>query len=117
MSEWLEWILNLKSHTHPHHVDILFQDPLVALLCGIVALLMGLYSVCVLWRVKRVPICSCSWWLMSRGDGSGDPSFPDPSSKMSSTSGGDVVTPASSSDVEMQENENGDPTKLSAEVV
>lgn len=49
----------------------------MALLCGLLALLMGLYSVCVLWRVKRVPICSCSWWLMSRGDGSGRPALPD----------------------------------------
>lgn len=48
--------------------QVWWLDPLVALLCGFVALTYGMHSVLVLCK-QRVPICQLSWWLMSRGDG------------------------------------------------
>jgi hypothetical protein len=86
---------------------------------------MGLYSVCVLWRVKRVPICSCSWWLMSRGDGSGRPALPamnQRTTELDEEDGGgtygenNVDGEGSSSDLEMKNVSDGT-TNLSAEVV
>lgn len=48
--------------------QVWWLDPLVAMLCGLGALLFGMQSVLVLCR-RGVPICQLSWWLMSRGDG------------------------------------------------
>jgi hypothetical protein len=89
--------------------EIWWIDPLVAFVCGIVALVYGIFSLVRLCR-KGVPICSCKFWLTSRGEGSKN--LP---SSMSTTS--------DSGDLEMNENntksgegeENG--TKLSTEVV
>lgn len=103
--------------------NVWWLDPLVALLCGVAALLIGLYSICVLWRVKRVPICSCSWWLMSRGDGSGAPSLPDIKTDEGDDGDcGDETEGNPPSDLEMKEMNdaetgNGAVTNLSAEVV
>mmetsp|Transcript_55321 Transcript_55321/g.134363 ORF Transcript_55321/g.134363 Transcript_55321/m.134363 type:complete len:283 (+) Transcript_55321:240-1088(+) len=99
-------------------------DPFVALICGIVALIMGCYSVIVMWCVKRVPICSCSWWFMSRGDGSGVKPSPD---QDDNDEDGTATAAAGRSDLEMKEvsDEKGgvddakasSPTNLSSEVV
>ena len=88
--------------------DIWWIDPLVAFLCGIVALLYGIFSLISLCR-KGVRVCSCKFWLTSRGDGK------------------DETTPATSTasdggDLEMNESNNGNDgqdngTNLSTEVV
>ena len=49
--------------------QIWWMDPAVALICGFVALWFGCHSIFVAWKLRRVPILSLSWWLMSRGDG------------------------------------------------
>lgn len=51
---------------NPH---LWWLDPSVALICGLVALIYGVHSVFVAWWKDGVPVCSMSWWLMSRGDG------------------------------------------------
>jgi len=47
---------------------IWWLDPFVAMICGFAALFIGIHSIFVSWKHRRVPICSLSWWLMSRGD-------------------------------------------------
>mmetsp|Transcript_33779 Transcript_33779/g.36410 ORF Transcript_33779/g.36410 Transcript_33779/m.36410 type:complete len:196 (+) Transcript_33779:537-1124(+) len=49
--------------------EIWWLDPFVAMICGFAALFIGIHSIFVSWKHRRVPICSLSWWLMSRGDG------------------------------------------------
>jgi divalent metal cation (Fe/Co/Zn/Cd) transporter len=87
--------------------NLWWLDPLVAMLCGFVALSVGFHSILVLCK-RGVPLCSLSWWFTSRGDGkdSGDPS-----TRPSSEDG--------TSDLEMSESKPGDTstTSLSNEVV
>jgi hypothetical protein len=91
---------------------------------------MGLYSVTVMLCIKRVPICSCSWWMMSRGDGPGRSSLPAVGTSPGVGDDGDcgdedgTATRSSSSDLEMKDvsvddsgNDYRSHTKLSAEVV
>lgn len=47
--------------------DIWWLDPCVAMICGFGALFIGIQSIYVAWKFRRVPIFSLSWWLMSRG--------------------------------------------------
>ncbi|VEU43615.1 unnamed protein product [Pseudo-nitzschia multistriata] len=54
----------LIIRTHP---QIWWLDPCVAMICGFAALFIGVHSVFVAWKHRRVPICHLSWWLMSRG--------------------------------------------------
>ena len=86
----------------------------MALICGVVALIMGCYSVIVMRCVKRVPICSCSWWFMSRGDGLDGKPSPD----QDDGDDGDRIAAAGASDLEMKEvsdeNDGGDSTKVSS---
>lgn len=56
----------LIVHSRP---QIWWLDPFVALLCGLVALFLGIHSMYVAWKVRRVPIFALSWWAQSRGDG------------------------------------------------
>lgn len=49
--------------------QIWWLDPAVAMICGFVALWFGCHSIFVAWKLRRVPILSLSWWLMSRGNG------------------------------------------------
>lgn len=48
---------------------IWWLDPCVAMVCGFIALFLGINSIYVAWKVRRVPIFALSWWMMSRGDG------------------------------------------------
>mmetsp|Transcript_5895 Transcript_5895/g.12145 ORF Transcript_5895/g.12145 Transcript_5895/m.12145 type:complete len:292 (+) Transcript_5895:151-1026(+) len=49
--------------------QIWWLDPMVAMVCGFTALFLGLHSMYVAWKIRRVPIFALSWWTMSRGDG------------------------------------------------
>lgn len=49
--------------------QIWWLDPIVAMLCGLIALFLGIHSMYVAWKIRRVPIFALSWWTMSRGDG------------------------------------------------
>mmetsp|Transcript_24369 Transcript_24369/g.57366 ORF Transcript_24369/g.57366 Transcript_24369/m.57366 type:complete len:279 (+) Transcript_24369:129-965(+) len=46
-----------------------WADPSVSMICGFAALFLGIHSIYVAWKIRRIPVFSCSWWLMSRGDG------------------------------------------------
>lgn len=90
--------------------DLFWVDAVVAMVLGFVALMIGMQSIFALCK-RKVPICSCSWWFMSRGDGK--ESSADPTTRPSSEDG--------ASDLEMSENMSGGgeagTTTLSNEVV
>lgn len=74
--------------------QIWWLDPCVAMICGFAALFIGVQSVFVAWKHRRVPVLSLSWWMMSRGNepsASGtaydfdDPDYDDP--RAATTSG------------------------------
>jgi len=44
-------------------------DPLVAMICGIVALGIGLHAVVVASCFKGLPLFTLQWWFLSQGDG------------------------------------------------
>ena len=44
-------------------------DPLIALLCGTMALLIGTGSIYRALVVQGIPVCDPKWWLTSQGDG------------------------------------------------
>lgn len=46
-----------------------YLDPVVSILCGVVAAGLGIHAVWVAWRVQRVPIFTLRWWFVSQGDG------------------------------------------------
>ena len=46
-----------------------WADPAFSMVCGFFALFLGVHSLYVAWKIRRIPIFSCSWWMMSRGDG------------------------------------------------
>mmetsp|Transcript_24237 Transcript_24237/g.67127 ORF Transcript_24237/g.67127 Transcript_24237/m.67127 type:complete len:276 (+) Transcript_24237:340-1167(+) len=50
--------------------DVWWLDPCVAMICGFSALFIGIHSLVVAYKHRRVPIFSLSWWLMSRGSAS-----------------------------------------------
>mmetsp|Transcript_20207 Transcript_20207/g.37773 ORF Transcript_20207/g.37773 Transcript_20207/m.37773 type:complete len:269 (-) Transcript_20207:121-927(-) len=90
--------------------DLWWLDPFVAMICGFVALLIGIHSLFIMWKRKRLPVFSLSWFLMSRGE-SKDGEESSPSTIHTSDEG--------EADLEMKEtkNESENPTSLSAEVV
>ena len=49
--------------------DIWWLDPVVAIACGIGALLIGLHAVIVASCIQGLPIFSIRWWMTSQGDG------------------------------------------------
>jgi divalent metal cation (Fe/Co/Zn/Cd) transporter len=53
--------------------DLWWLDPFVAMVCGFAALIYGIQSLYVLWKVKRLPVFSCSWWFTSLGDAADKP--------------------------------------------
>lgn len=49
-----------------------YLDPVVALVCGLVALVLGCHAIVVArWR-NRLPIFTIGWWIVSQGDGGMD---------------------------------------------
>ena len=44
-------------------------DPLVALACGVAAIIIGLYAIVVAACIQGLPIWTCRWWSSSQGDG------------------------------------------------
>lgn len=48
--------------------SIWWLDPVFAMFCGLVALVVGLHSVIVSRFVDGLPIFSWNWWLVSQGD-------------------------------------------------
>lgn len=44
-------------------------DPVFALICGFVALVMGVHAVVVASYFQGIPIFNPKWWIMSQGDG------------------------------------------------
>ncbi|KAG7353878.1 hypothetical protein IV203_003233 [Nitzschia inconspicua] len=88
-----------------HYPQLSWLDAAVAMVLGFVALLYGIQSIIAL-RKRKVPICSLSWWFMSRGDGK---EASDPSTRPPSEDG--------ASDLEMSENKPDRETTLSNEVV
>jgi len=93
--------------------DIWWLDPCVAMICGFGALFIGLQSIFVAWKIKRVPIFSLSWWLMSRG------STPSRTSRIESVDGkGDEDNDEGiPSDLELKEADVSKETTLSEGVV
>ena len=79
--------------------DVWWIDPLVALACGVAALLIGLWHIYVARYRQHIPIFSCRWWISSQGDGTdevdGRPLGPD-------------NFPGDESGVEMREQEDND---------
>lgn len=102
--------------------QIWWLDPFVAMVCGFAALFIGVHSIFVAWKFRRVPICSLSWWLMSRGDSGRN------KNKINTPAGNNGGEPTISpidnskkrkSEIEMKEGTNGldSTTNLSGEVV
>lgn len=103
--------------------QIWWLDPFVAMVCGFAALFIGVHSIFVAWRFRRVPICSCSWWLMSRGSKTKD-STPAGSIDNINHDGEPTMAPLDNSmkrnsEIEMKEAATGldSTTNLSGEVV
>lgn len=47
-------------------------DPTVAIGCGLVSLVYGLWTLYAARYKNNLPICSLHWWFLSQGDGDGD---------------------------------------------
>lgn len=52
-----------------HYEEAWWIDPLVAIICGVVAIVIGLYAIIVAACIQKIPIYSCRWWFTSQGDG------------------------------------------------
>jgi len=103
--------------------QIWWLDPMVAMVCGFAALFIGLHSMFIAWRIKRVPVCSLSWWMMSRGDGGrNNPSFSSRGNNNNNNNNNNIIDD-DDNNVEMEEttteglDNNNNSTKLSSEVV
>jgi hypothetical protein len=88
--------------------EIWWIGPLVAFECGIVAFFYGIMTLVRLCR-KGVPICSCKFWLTSRGEGSKNT----PSTMSTTSDSGDLEMNEHSENSGGEEND----TRLSTEVV
>lgn len=47
--------------------QIWWLDPLVSMVAGVIAMVYGLYGVCMARIKEKLPICSIRWWFTSQG--------------------------------------------------
>jgi hypothetical protein len=84
--------------------SVWYLDPLVASLCGAVALVYGLQSVLMAKFRDKVPVFSCSWWFNASSTG--------PDSSIQTDAEVDVV--GGSSDLEMRASGSNNNNKVGA---
>lgn len=92
--------------------NVWWTDPCVSMICGFAALFLGFHSLFVAWKIRRVPIFSCSWWMMSRGDGKTYGKAPPPEETNSDDGDGNSETGGDEGDAKAVEM-NGKATNLS----
>lgn len=90
--------------------DLWWLDPIFAIVCGFVALILGMQAIVVASCIQGLPIFSIKWWFVSQGDGMDEVAGRDlePSDFGENGTGATNVEMSGSSDVK-----KGDDTKLS----